>query len=458
MARKKSTDRVEATDYRHSGEKRTNNPPARIAGEGKVPKVERVRYAYSPHLPPVLRFDPTGRADQISGEIESILRKAEKGPLSGDEVMQVREAVAHYQPWLEWAGKREQHEKGWFEVDPVALHIHERVSAQAIVRTAMREDVQRDLFADPQQTYQQAVQFYRHSVDWANRIILGDSLQVMSSLARRENLAGKVQMIYMDPPYGIKFASNFQSEVGRRDVKDKDADLTREAEMVKAYRDTWVQGVHSYLGYLRDRLLVARDLLAPSGSLFVQISDENLHRVRSLLDGVFGPENFCGLIVYQKTGGFSPTLIARNADFILWYARDLTSAKYKQLYEERELTSDELVFYDSVRFASGEGRLLASTTEEIATLLKRQDARVFARNPLTSDGWIDSLSRPYVFSGRTFSPTANSHWKTTPDGLERLERAERLTVKGNVLRVVRYMDDMPVKARTSLWTDTGTGG
>src|SRR6185503_14635291 len=178
-----------------------------------------------------------------------------------------------------------------FAVDPVALHIHERVSAQAILRVAAREDVQRDLFADPQQQYHEAVQFYQHDIDWTNRLILGDSLQVMASLARREDLAGKVQMIYMDPPYGIKFASNFQPEIGRRDVKDKEQDLTREPEMVKAYRDTWTLGIHSYLSYLRDRLIVARELLADTGSIFVQISSENLHRVRTLLDEVFHATN-----------------------------------------------------------------------------------------------------------------------------------------------------------------------
>ncbi|MCC6130671.1 MAG: site-specific DNA-methyltransferase, partial [Acidobacteria bacterium] len=167
----------------------------------------------------------------------------------------------------------------------------------------MREDVQRSLFADPQQSYQQAVQFYRHSVDWANRIILGDSLQVMSSLARRENLAGKVQMIYMDPPYGIKFASNFQPEVGKRDVKDRDEDLTREQETVKAYRDTWSMGVHSFLSYLRGRLAAARELLAETGSIFVQISDENLHRVRAAMDEVFGQDNYIATIGFMKTAG-----------------------------------------------------------------------------------------------------------------------------------------------------------
>src|SRR5207248_621118 len=173
-------------------------------------------------------------------------------------------------------------EKRGFEVDPVALHIHERVSAQAILRVAARQDVERSLFADPQQQYHEAVQFYRFDVEWANRLILGDSLQVMASLSRREDLAGKIQMIYMDPPYGIKFGSNFQPEVGKRDVKDKEQDLTREPEMVKAYRDTWHLGIHSYLSYLNERLVVARELLSDTGSVFMQISDENLHRVRAV--------------------------------------------------------------------------------------------------------------------------------------------------------------------------------
>lgn len=184
----------------------------------------------------------------------------------------------------------------------MALHIHERISTQAILRTAARQDVQRDLFADPQQEYREAVQFYKHPMDWTNRMILGDSLAVMASLARREGLAGKVQMIYMDPPYGIKYASNFQPEVGQRDVKDRDQDLTREPEMVKAYRDTWTLGVHSYLSYLRDRLVLCRELLADSGSMFVQIGGENLHRMRGLADEVFGPVNFVATVIVQKAG------------------------------------------------------------------------------------------------------------------------------------------------------------
>jgi adenine-specific DNA-methyltransferase len=250
---------VAISDYRHAGVSRKNNPPASIAAEGWTPYIPQVRYSYSPRLPPELRFDETGAADQLP----ELLARARQGPLTDEEIRVLAEALRVHEPWLEWAGKREV--KG-FALDPVALHIHERVSTQALLKITTRQDVTRDLFADPEQEYREAVQFYQHDVDWANRMILGDSLQVMASLARREDLAGKVQMIYMDPPYGIKFASNFQPEIGRRDVKDKETDLTREPEMVKAYRDTWTLGIHSYLNYLRDRLIVARELLADSGS------------------------------------------------------------------------------------------------------------------------------------------------------------------------------------------------
>lgn len=238
-------------DIRHPAAKRKNNPPAKIAAEGTVPVIAKAEYAYNPHRPPVLRFDQRGGPDALP----ELLAKARLGPLADDEVRLLAEALRKNEPWLEWTGKRE---KPAFTVDPVALHIHERVSAQAILKVAARQDASKFLFADPEQEYHQAVQFYRHDVDWSNRLILGDSLQVMSSLARREDLAGKVQMIYMDPPYGIKFASNFQPEVGKRDVKDKQEDLTREPEMVRAYRDTppTHPGIHPYLSHLHDRLPV----------------------------------------------------------------------------------------------------------------------------------------------------------------------------------------------------------
>ena len=221
-----------AKTYRHKGKTRPNIPPAAIAAEGRVPAVPKLHYTYSPRLDPVLRFDTTGASDKLP----HLLEKAKREPLTDAEAHLLGEALRRHDPWLEWAGKREAN---GFTVDPVALHIHERVSTQAILRIAAREDVTRDLFADPQFDYHEAVQFYRHEMDWSNRLILGDSLQVMASLAQREDLAGKVQMIYVDPPYGIQFKSNFQPEITKRKVGEKESDLTREPEMVKAYRDTW---------------------------------------------------------------------------------------------------------------------------------------------------------------------------------------------------------------------------
>lgn len=242
------------------------------------------------------------------------------------------------QPWLEWANKRE--EGTTFTVNPVPLFIHERLSAQAILETAKRNDIQRELFADPQQKYREAVQFYEHEVPWANRLILGDSLQVMDSLAHREGLAEQVQMIYIDPPYGINFRSKFQSEVFRTSVSDSDRDLTREVEQIKAYRDTWKLGVHSYLSYLRQRFVLARELLKDSGSVFVQISDENVHRVRCLLDEVFGPENFMAVIAFRtRTTSKSKYLTVVN-DFIIWYAKDREQLKFRRLFINKEMGQD----------------------------------------------------------------------------------------------------------------------
>lgn len=330
MARKKkseTTTEPSVIDYRHEDAKRKNNPPAGLAAQGVIREKPKIQYAYNPHLPPLLRFDPTGAADQLPELTQTALTR----PLNADEARLLAEALKNQEPWLEWAGKREK--KG-FEVDPVALHIHERIAAQAILKVLAREEVQRNLFADPQLEYQEAVQFYQHDVDWSNRMILGDSLQVMASLAHREGLAGKVQMIYMDPPYGIKFSSNFQPEIGKRDVKDKESDLTREPEMVKAYRDTWTLGVHSYLAYLRDRLILCRELLADSGSIFVQISDANLHIVRCLLDDIF-PKGFVSMISFAKTMALGGSLLDETSDYLLWYAKDKSRLKYKQLYIEK---------------------------------------------------------------------------------------------------------------------------
>ncbi len=258
-------DAQKVVHFQHGEDKRINIPTAVTAAQGRLPKAEKKRYYYNPHLPPVLRFDSTGKADGIS----ALLDKARSEPITAQEHQALAEALRNHQPWLEWTGKREA--EGWFEVDPVALNIHERVSTQAILRAARREDVQRDLFADPREPWQEAAKFYQHDIDWTNRLILGDSLQVMSSLAHRESLVGKVQMIYIDPPYGINYASNFQPTCFNTNVADREVTLTREIEQVRAYRDTWRLGTHSYLQYLCDRLRLSRELLADTGSVFVQI-------------------------------------------------------------------------------------------------------------------------------------------------------------------------------------------
>ncbi len=336
---------------------------------------------------------------------------------------------------------------------PVALHIHERVSAQAILKVAARQDAQCDLFADPRQSYHEAVQFYQHDIDWTNRMILGDSLQVMASLARREDLAGKVQMIYLDPPYGIKFASNFQPEIGKRDVKDKEQDLTREAEMVKAYRDTWQLGVHSYLSYLRDRLVVAKELLADCGSIFVQISDENLHRVRNLLDEIFGSENFCSIVGFRTTTGKAGALLDSTFDFLLWYAKDNQQIKFHSIYLARTPEDDENLRW--IENAEGTRKRIL----EVDRLLKAasEGGRVFRPNPLTSQSGSETTQFKYEFQSSIFSP-AKGGWKTNLTGMQRLDKSERLTAQGNTLCYVRYLDDFPCKPSNNIWDDTRTSG
>ena len=331
---------------------RKNIPLAGLESHGRVREAPPVHYQYNPHLPPVLRSAPNAaETDRLS----ELLAQARHRALSEDEARTLEDALKRHEPWLEWSGKRE---RPWFEVDPVALHMHERVSTQAILRVLAREDVQRDLFADPQQDYAKAVQFYRHDVDWANRMILGDSLQIMASLARREDLAGKVQMIYIDPPYGISFRSNFQPQLGQLGVKDREQDLTREPEMIKAYRDTWTLGIHSYLAYLGDRLAMAKEILSDSGSIFVQIGDENLHHVRCLLDEIFGTKNFVGQITIKKTTGSTADFIPGSCDYLLWYGKNRQNTKFRRLYADKMPGGEGATGYSRVELPSGERQLL----------------------------------------------------------------------------------------------------
>ena len=430
---------------------RKNIPLAGLEAQGFVREEAAVYHRHDPHLPPVLRSSPDPAA---TDRLQELLATARQRALSGEEAGILAAALERYEPWLEWSGKRE---RPWFEVDPVALHMHERVSTQAVLRVLAREDVHRDLFADPQQDYAKAVQFYRHDVDWTNRMILGDSLQVMASLARREDLAGKVQMIYVDPPYGIRFASNFQPQLGQRDVKDREQDLTREPEMVKAYRDTWTLGIHSYLAYLRDRLAMARELLADTGSIFVQISDENLHRVRCVMDEVFGSQNICGLICFQKTTGASGELLGTVSDYLLWYSREIDKVKYRPLYFEKQILGAGGRGYTNLRLPSGEIRKINSDSAINLENLP-DEPRIFALDNITSQRPAQGDDvKEFLFKGSLCTPGKGT-FKTDARGLKRLALSERVDLVGRTLRYVRELADFPVTPLTSLWTDTTIAG
>ena len=422
---------------------RKNIPPAGLEAHGLVREAATVQYAFNPHLPPVLRSSPEpGNTDQLP----ELLAAARQRALTAAEASVLAGALRRHEPWLEWSGKRE---KPWFEVEPVALHMHERVSTQAILRVLARRDVQRDLFADPQHDYAKAVQFYRHDVDWANRMILGDSLQVMASLARREDLAGKVQMIYVDPPYGIKFASNFQPRLGQRDVKDRQQDMTREPEMVKAYRDTWTLGIHSYLAYLRDRLAMARDLLADTGSIFVQIGDQNLHRVRCVMDEVFGPNNACAVISFVTTSSQTSELLAATGDFLIWYAKDRGSLKFRHLYKCKKVDEEGGTKYRSIEFPSGE----RGPADTLARRSVPAKSKIFRPSPMVSQSGGGNSKFPVHFQGAVRHPRSG-YWKTNKEGIERLAKSDRIVVEGTSIAYVRYLEDFPAFPISAFWEDT----
>ncbi len=440
---------VEVADYRHD-DTRKNIPPAKIAAEGRVPAFPKHQYSYSPRLDPALCFDDTGKTDHLPELLETARQRA----LTDEEARALAEALRAHEPWLEWAGKREV--KG-VEVDPVALHIHERVSAQAILKVAARQDVTRDLFADPQQEYSQAVQFYLHDIDWTNRLILGDSLQVMASLAQREDLAGKVQMIYIDPPYGIRFGSNFQTAVGDRESKDNERGLTREVEMIRAFRDTWHLGVHSYLAYLRDRLVLARDLLTDSGSVFLQMGDENVHLVGGVLDDVFGRRNRVSQITIQKTTSSTGELISNIADYVLWYAKDITQVQYKTLFQVKTRGGAGSQHYGSIELPTGERTTAARFGDEnipraarFFTADQLQSAGMGREKGLGAASWF-----PVSMVGKEYLPSSKARWKTNEEGMLRIVKSERALPQDTALRYVRYIDDFPAYAIHNIWSDVG---
>ena len=377
-------------------------------------------------------------------------------------------------PQLVWKGKDDQ-DRECLAVPVVPIYIQEKIHPQAIIgdllahakraagdHVAEEEAVyQAQLFGDfnggPVE-FDQKIDFYHHEQNWSNRMILGDSLLVMTSLAEKEGLKGKVQTIYLDPPYGIKFGSNWQVSTRKRDVKDgKAEDTTRQPEQVRAFRDTWKLGIHSYLSYLRDRLVVARELLTETGSVFVQIGDENVHLVRSVMDEVFGSDNFLSLIYFATTGGFATNALSRVGDYLIWYAKTAEHVKYRQLFTPKgneELGDDA---YKYIELADGSCRLM--TAEE-----RRGDkpipsgASIYRLGDLCGQG-VPNADTPFEFEGKTYRPTANSHWKANyPGGMERLRIAKRIGLAGNTLSYVRFLKDNPVNPVSNAWMDTGHAG
>lgn len=435
---KKSDDGNKVIAYQHD-QKRRNNPDVGVVTPETDPDQPRTTWAYDPHIDPALQFD-MGRA-QIEQLIDDALASGDDATMRAALEQLKRQAA----PYLNWTGKAERTS---FEVDTVSLHVHERIdpaSILAVVRKRLQKDkgehggtgdMFRAWFEEPL-PYREAIEFYKHDRGWANRLVAGDSLLVMNSLLQKEGMAGQVQMIYIDPPYGIKYGSNFQPFVNKRDVKDrKDEDLTQEPEMIKAFRDTWELGIHSYLTYLRDRLLLAKELLHESGSVFVQISDENLHHTQELLAEVFGADNLVSVITVRKTGSVSSpdarlNSLATIGDFIVWFAKDKTSLKYRQIFSDKGETGAASSQY---RLQDDKGEFYQSVTIE-------------------SNGYAESFHFPIELSGITYSPAATRHWSTTEAGIYRAARAGRVLRNESKLRFKKYLADFPVAPIANIWTD-----
>jgi adenine-specific DNA-methyltransferase len=389
--------------------------------------------------------------------LKEIIAAFEQAVSGGREALQHLKSLS--KPFLNWTGKAERLS---FDVPTLPLFVHERLSTRAIIETLTGHkkdqnlDFMADLFGDPRHSVSdQVLRAYEYREGWVNRMVLGDSLVVMNSLLRYESLGGQVQMIYMDPPYGVKFGSNFQPFVRKRDVSHgDDADMTREPEMVQAYRDTWELGLHSYLTYLRDRLLIARELLHPSGSVFVQISDENVHHVREVMDDLFGAENFVSLITFQKTTGASSELLGATSDYLLWYAKDIERVKYRQLYLDKIVGGEGASGYSRLRLAGGTARFLTDDERRDLSLLP-PGARIYALDNLTSQRPPGDF--PIEFEGKIYRP-ARGYWKTGEEGMVKLKAAKRLEPSGSYLRYVRYLNDFPVFPLNNFWTDTTIAG
>ena len=366
-------------------------------------------------------------------------------------------------PQLVWKGKDEQDATD-LAVPSVPVYIQEHIKPQNIVEMVRqvgadgRPPEQPMLFGDFNSLdFADRVDFYHHEQHWTNRMILGDSLLVMTSLAEKEALKGKVQMIYVDPPYGIKFGSNWQVSTRKRDVKDGRAeDATRQPEQVKAFRDTWQLGIHSYLAYLRDRLVTARELLTESGSVFVQIGEENVHLVRCLLDEVFGSENFCSQITFFKTTSQTSSLMASSTDALLWYAKKKDQAKYRQPYQIKSIETDKAGVYNWIETPDGLRRRLSPQEKSTFDVITPNGVRIFRLDTMTSQSGGETTGFPVKINGQV-ATSGKGYWKTNKTGMRRLVAANRVTPSGSTLAYIRFIDDFPAYPYANLWTDTGTG-
>ena len=430
-------------------------------------------YRYDSSLAPELAWDENGERPFAEWLLNLVAEAAEKGEAAVFAEPQVWQGTEERftslsqcaarlrsltKPFLNWAGKAERQQ---ITVPTLPLFVHERHSTQAILETLKSHKARGqtlDLFGDLDLDIADRLDAYEHKGPWTNRLILGDSLQVMNSLLEYEGMGGQVQMIYFDPPYGVKFGSNFQPFVRKTSVKHgSDDEMIREPEMVKAYRDTWELGLHSYLTYLRDRIVLAKEMLAPSGSIFVQISEENVHHVREILEEVFGSENACPMIAFQKTtGAGSPSggteLPPVVNDYLLWYAKDRKAMQYAEAYREKVRGGPGATQYN---FIDIDGEKRKATDEELAD--PPEGSRFFAHDNITSQSGGPTTQFPVEFEGKTFFP-AKGGWKTNSEGMENLRKEGRLFVVGDTLRYVRYLDDFPYTIINNFWTDTVISG
>ena len=444
-----------AKNYRHPESESPMRPEVGTQAQFKK-KLPSQKYRYDDSLSPALEWDGQNPARERG---EALIR----GVLEADTLEKAKAAGAKLKamskPFLNWAGKAERLS---FDVPTLPLFIHERLSTKAILETLKghKRDKQTDMFdlwGDPQHSIaDQVLRAYEHKDKWVNRMILGDSLVVMNSLLHYENLGRQVQMIYIDPPYGVRFGSNFQPFVRKRDVgHNDDEDMTREPEMVQAYRDTWELGLHSYLTYLRDRLVVARELLADGGSIFVQISDENLHHVREVADEVFGVGNAVAIIDFAKTSGLAASdALATACDYLLWYAKDRSQIKYRPLFVDRSNGADSGTPYSWLEMADGHRRPMTKDERDGAIAIPAR-AKIFRIDNLTKPG--PGSRYVFEFEGRKYEP-GKRWWGTTPEGMTELSKKRRLIAVGNGLYYVRYANDFPAQPLRTLWADTATGG